>query len=83
VIHQKAAAAGRFGEVADTLAEFLERVWLPAKEGRVEVGTYEQYRWAVTRHIVPPIGAVRLGDLTPITPGLTARKGARSTAGSE
>jgi integrase len=63
--HQKAAAAGRVGGVGDTLAEFLERVWLPAKEGRVEVGTYEQYRWAVTRHIVPLIGAVRLGDLTP------------------
>ena len=36
-----------------TVAEFLEAVWLPAKEGRVEVGTYDQYRWAVTRHIVP------------------------------
>jgi integrase len=65
VAHQKAAAAGRAGGDADTLAEFLERVWLPAKEGRVEVGTYEQYRWAVTRHIVPLIGAVRLCDLTP------------------
>jgi integrase len=65
VAHQKAAAAGRAGGDADTLAEFLEAVWLPAKQGRVEVGTYEQYRWAVTRHIVPMIGAVRLGDLTP------------------
>jgi integrase len=65
VAHQKAAAAGRAGGDADTLAEFLERVWLPAEEGRVEVGTYDQYRWAVSRHIVPLIGAVRLGDLTP------------------
>ena len=50
--------------VRDSLGEFLERVWLSAKVGRVEVATYEQYRWAVTRHIVPLIGAVRLGDLT-------------------
>src|ERR1700732_3700556 len=54
---QKAAVGRRAGGDADTLAEFLEAVWLPAKEGRVEVGTYEQYRWAVTRHIVPMIGA--------------------------
>ena len=44
----------------ENLAAFLEQVWLPAKEGRVEVSTYEQYRWAVGRHIVPLIGAVRL-----------------------
>jgi integrase len=65
VAHQKAAAIGRAGGTAGTLAEFLEAVWLPSKEARVEVGTYDQYRWAVTRHIAPLIGAVRLGDLTP------------------
>ncbi len=61
VAHQKAAAGGS----VDTLADFLETVWLPGKEGRVETSTFEQYRWAVTRHIVPLIGAVRLGDLRP------------------
>jgi len=40
-------------------------VWLRAKDGRVEVSTYDQYRWAVGRHIVPLIGKVRLRDLTP------------------
>ena len=54
--------AGRGGRV-DTLAGFLESVWLPAKEGRVEPSTFDQYRWAVARHIVPLIGAVRLSDL--------------------
>jgi hypothetical protein len=63
VAHQKAAAAGRAGGSIDTLADFLESVWLPAKEGRVETSTFDQYRWAVTRHIVPLIGAVRLADL--------------------
>jgi len=47
VAHQKAATGGRAGGAAETLAAFLESVWLPAKEGRVEVGTYDQYRWAV------------------------------------
>ncbi len=65
IAHQKAAAAGRAGGSVDTLADFLETVWLPAKEGRVETSTFDQYRWAVTRHIVPLIGAVRLGDLRP------------------
>jgi integrase len=39
-------------------------VWLPAKNGRVELATYDQYKWAVTRHIVPLLGAVRLRDVT-------------------
>jgi integrase len=62
---QKAAADGRAGGKVDTLAGFLESVWLPAKEGRVEPSTYAQYQWAVTRHIVPLLGAVRLRDLGP------------------
>jgi hypothetical protein len=39
----------------------VETVWLPAKDGRLEEATYDQYRWAVTRHIVQLIGAVRPG----------------------
>ncbi len=61
----RAAAQGRADGENGTIGAFLEQVWLPAKEGRVEVATYDQYRWAVARHIVPLIGAVRLGDLTP------------------
>lgn len=50
---------------AATLAEYLELVWLPAKSGRVEPSTADQYSWAVRRHIVPIIGATRLTDLSP------------------
>jgi len=31
----------------------------------VELATYDQYKWAVTRHVVPLIGVARLRDLTP------------------
>jgi hypothetical protein len=64
VAQQKAVAAGRAGTDAQTLGEFLESVWLPAKEGRVEASTYDQYDWAVRRHVVPLLGSVRLRDLT-------------------
>jgi integrase len=40
-------------------------VWLPSKQGRIETSSFDQYTWAVRRHIVPLIGAVRLSDLTP------------------
>ena len=65
VARQRELVAGGVSADGGTLAEFLEQAWLPSKEGRVEPGTYHQYRWAVTRHIVPFLGAVRLGDLTP------------------
>ncbi len=65
VAHQRAVLDGRAGSETESVGEFVERVWLPAKEGRVEVSTYDQYQWAVTRHIVPLIGRVRLRDLTP------------------
>lgn len=65
VAHQRAVLDGRAGSETESVGEFVEKVWLPAKEGRVEVTTYDQYRWAVTRHIVPLIGRVRLRDLTP------------------
>ncbi len=62
--HQKAVAEGRAGGEGETLREFLEKVWLPSKQGRVELATLDQYGWAVRRHIVPLLGAVRLRDLT-------------------
>ncbi len=61
----RAAAESRAGGEDETVEAFFDQVWLPSKHGRVEVATYDQYRWAVTRHIVPLIGAVRLRDLTP------------------
>ncbi len=48
------------GGEGETLGEFLEKVWLPSKQGRVELATPDQYSWAVRRHIVPLLGAVRL-----------------------
>lgn len=65
VAHQRAVLDGRAGTDTESVGEFVEQVWLHAKDGRVEVSTYDQYRWAVTRHIVPLIGKVRLRDLTP------------------
>lgn len=65
VAHQRALLFGRVGTDTETVGEFVEHVWLRAKEGRVEVSTYDQYRWAVERHIVPLLGKVRLRDVTP------------------
>lgn len=61
---RKELAEGRVGSETETLGEFLEGVWLPSKEVRVEASTLDQYRWAVRRHIVPLLGAVRMRDLT-------------------
>ncbi len=49
VAHQKAVAEGRAGGEGETLGEFLEKVWLPSKQGRVELATLDQYIWAVRR----------------------------------
>jgi integrase len=65
VAHQRAVLDRRAGSETESVGEFVEKVWLNAKAGRVEVSTYDQYRWAVVRHIVPLIGRVRLRDLTP------------------
>ena len=65
VAHQRAIMDGRVGSDDETLSAYLREVWLPSKDERVEVGTYDQYRWAVEGHIVPLLGAVRLRDLTP------------------
>ncbi|HEV7763011.1 MAG TPA: tyrosine-type recombinase/integrase [Acidimicrobiales bacterium] len=52
-------------EATETLGVFLDQVWLPSKQGRVEVATYDQYAWAVRCHVKPLVGALPLGDLTP------------------
>lgn len=61
----RSVSAGRAGSADETVEAFVVEVWLKSKEGRVEQSTLDQYRWAVERHIVPLIGAVRLRDLTP------------------
>jgi integrase len=63
--HQRSLLDGPVGTDGETLAEFLEKVWLPSKEARVERATLDQYTWAVRRHVVPLIGAARLRDLSP------------------
>jgi integrase len=62
---RKELAEGRAGSETETVEELLEGAWLPSKSGRVEPSTLDQYRWAIRRHIVPALGAVRLGDLSP------------------
>lgn len=87
----RSVADGRVGSADETVETFVVDVWLRAKEGRVERSTLDQYRWAVDRHIVPLLGAVRLRDLTPelvdewildlstATDGAKPRLGATST----
>ena len=48
-----------------TVAGYLELVWLPAKQGEIDRSTFDQYAWAVRRHIVPSLGPVKLGELQP------------------
>lgn len=61
----RAVRAGLVATADETVQAFVSDVWLRAKQGRVEQSTYDQYHWAVERHIVPLIGSVRLRDLTP------------------
>lgn len=63
--HRRALLDGRAGSENETVGEYLEGSWLPAKQGRVEPSTFDQYRWASRRHIEPLRGAVRPPDLTP------------------
>jgi hypothetical protein len=49
----RGVSEGRVGTASETVGEFLTAVWLPSKAGRVEPSTFDQYEWAVRRHIVP------------------------------
>ena len=53
VARQRALLDGEAGTSAETVGEYLERAWLPSKSGRVATATYDQYEWAVRRHIAP------------------------------
>jgi len=59
------ALAASGGGDRRTVAGYLELVWLPAKQGEIDRSTFDQYAWAVRRHIVPSLGPVRLGELEP------------------
>ena len=59
------ALAGLGGGSRRTVAGFLEFVWLPAKHGEVDRSTFDQYAWAVRRHIVPVLGQCKLAELEP------------------
>ena len=62
--YRASVLAGRAGTGTETVGQFLEQVWLPLKKGRVETSSLDQYSWAVRRHVVPLVGAVRLCDFT-------------------
>ena len=48
-----------------TVAGFLELVWLPVKRLEIDRSTFDQYVWAVRRHIVPTLGRCKLAELEP------------------
>jgi integrase len=48
-----------------TLAEWLVDHWLPVTRTRVKPTTFRAYRSSIRHHIVPSLGGVALGKLTP------------------
>ena len=56
---------GIAGSPMETVAGYVGESWLRGVEARVDEATFDQYSWAVDRHIVPLIGEVRLRDLSP------------------
>jgi integrase len=59
------ALAVQGGGDRKTVAGFLELVWLPDKQAQVDRSTFDQYAWAVRRHIVPALGQSKLAELEP------------------
>jgi integrase len=57
------ALAGSGGGDRRTVAGFVEMVWLPSKHEEVDRTTFDQYTWAVRRHIVPALGQSQLAEL--------------------
>ncbi len=52
-------------KTAMTVAEYLVDEWLPAHAQKIRLNTLASYRSAITHHLVPHIGAIRLQDLGP------------------
>jgi integrase len=59
------ALAGQGGGDRKTVAGFLKLIWLPAKQAEVDRSTFDQYAWAVRRHILPELGQSQLAELEP------------------
>ena len=49
------------------LSEFLRDVWLPAIPSTIRESTLSSYKMHVERHISPPLGTLRLRDITGAT----------------
>lgn len=47
-----------------TLGAFLEEVWLPTVEPRVEAATHDNYRGVIQRYVVPRLGSVAVQAVT-------------------
>jgi hypothetical protein len=60
------ALAAQGGGDRKTVAGFLDLVWLLAKQREVDRSTFDQYAWAVRRHIVPALGQRKLAELQPV-----------------
>ncbi|MEX2253836.1 MAG: tyrosine-type recombinase/integrase [Acidimicrobiia bacterium] len=61
------ALYGRGGPAAPsrrTLADYLEREWLPVQEARLRPSTFHGYRRVIQQQIIPLLGSIRLSDLT-------------------
>ena len=59
-------ATGHYAATKLTVDTYLER-WLREKEREVQVSTFEKkYAYCVRKYIVPRIGSIRLGRLTPL-----------------
>ena len=66
-LHDAMAMFARGGPSAPsrrTLADYLEREWLPLQQARLRPSTFHGYRRVTRQQIIPLLGNVRLGDLT-------------------
>ena len=62
--HRAGQLAADVGRERQTLRTYLEG-WLEDKRRDVEPSTWRQYRSYLGTHVLPPLGATRLGELAP------------------
>ena len=48
-----------------TLAEWVERLWLPVVRTQVKTSTFDSYQRILDLHVLPRLGALALSDITP------------------
>lgn len=63
IAHSNASTPANAGNV--TIAEYLTQ-WVQAQTGQVSEKTASWYRWAVTKHLIPTLGNLRLSRLTAV-----------------